>query len=301
MTEIASAADIAVRPNIAQQRLALDTLELAPGGTRALEVIQRIAHLSAGERIALTSSWFMGAGGPRTREFRAAAQAVEAHIDPEVRDALRTLIAACMLNAQEQAKEDARHPWDLAYWAAAAAIADGDADPAAVERIRGMFTGPLGQFPERMASTNERTCLWLAEHVTDINHAEYDGDDAALPPLTNAQLARVAAWLTAQASEHGVLWPGAGRTWMAYPGEMPPVALEELRPDTWVLTVAGVGGRKDATREGVLDAASDMLRDYEAAWVADPGADARLVNLVAWVRACPGPALRTWLAEVTSG
>lgn len=296
MTEITSAADTVARPDFAQQRLALDTLELAPGGTRALQVIQRIAHLSAGERIALTSSWFKGAGGPRTREFRAAAQTVEAHVDPEVRDALRTLVAACMTNAQEQAKEDARHPWDLAYWAAAAAIADGDADPHAVEHLRGMFTQPLGPFPDRMASTTERTCLWLAEHVTDINGVDCDD----LPPLTDAQLARVAAWLTAQATDHGVLWPGAGRTWTAYPGEMPPVVLEQLRPDTWVLSVAGVGVCKDPTREGALDAASDMLRSYETEFVRDAGTDQRLVNLAAWVRACPGPALRTWLEDVTS-
>lgn len=301
MTEIISAADAPARPDIAQQRLALDTLEMAPGGMRALEVIQRIAHLSAGERIALTSSWFMGAGGPRTREFRGAAQAVEAHVDLEVRDALRTLLAACLTNAQEQAKEDARHPWDLAYWAAAAVIADGHADPAAVEQLHGMFTEPLGPFPDRMASTTERTCLWLAEHVTDINHGEYDGGDADLPPLTNAQLARVAAWLTAQSTDHGVLWPGAGRTWMQYPGEMPAVVLEQLRPDSWVLTVAGVGVCKDPTREGALDAASDMLRAYEADFVRAPGADQRLVNLAAWVRACPGPGLRSWLEDVTAG
>lgn len=300
MTEIISAADAPARPDIAQQRLALDTLELAPGGTRALEVIQRIAHLSAGERIALTSAWFMGAGGPRTRSFRQAAHAVEAHLDPEVRDALRTLVAACMTNAQEQAKDDARHPWDLAYWAAAAAMTDGRADRNAVQQLAAMFTGPLGQFPDRMASTNERTCLWLAEHVTDINHAEYDGDDAALPPLTDAQLARVASWLTTQASEHGVLWPGAGRTWMQYPGEMPPVTLDEVGPGVWALAVAGVGRHKDATREGALDGASDMLRDFEAHLVVDPGTDQRLVNLAMWVRACPGPALRTWLEDVTA-
>jgi hypothetical protein len=202
-----------------------------------------------------------------------------------------------MTNAQERAEEDARHPWDLAYWVAAAAIADGYADPDAVQQLRGMFTAPLGPFPDRMASTTERTCLWLAEHVADINSA--DADD--LPPLTNAQLARVAAWLTAQATEHGVLWPGAGRTWIAYPGEMPPVVLEHVRHDAWILSVPGVGARKDATREGALDAASDMLRDYEAQFVGEPGVDQRLVNLAGWVRACPGPTLRTWLEDVTTG
>ncbi|WP_034222116.1 hypothetical protein [Actinotalea ferrariae] len=299
MTETTSPAGADVAPDLAAQRAALDTLEAAPGGTRALEVIQRVAHLSAGERIALTSSWFMGAGGPRTRDFREAAREVEGHLDGEVRDALRTLVAACRNSTQQQAKEDARHPWDLAYWAAAAAVTDGQADPGAVQQLHGMLTEPLGPFPDRMASSTERTCLWLAEHVSDINKGDYDGDEDALPPLTDAQLARVAAWLTAQADAHGVLWPGAGRTWQQYPGEMPPVRLEQRGADDWVLTVAGVGGRKDATRDGVLDAAADMLRDFEERHP-DGEVDMRLRHLATWVRACPGPALRTWLEDVTA-
>ena len=201
-------------PGSQAQQDALKVLESTERGRAALELLSRVAHLSAGERIALGAVWHLRAGGPRTREFHADAALVDAALDEPTREALLLLVQGCREYQQAQASEQARGPCDLAYWAAVATLAPGQVEDGPADRILGMFTGPLEPFPDRLASTMERTTRWLVEHVGQVNDPAFDAAGGELaPPLSDDQLARVTRWLNAQAEGSGVLWPGADRTW----------------------------------------------------------------------------------------
>lgn len=292
----ASARDLSLKA----QEDAIALLEQTPAGVRALRVFERTSLLSAGEQLAVTSSWFMHAGGPKTSSFRSAATQLREALNPEIRDALRVLVDSQIGAHSQSARIQAESTWDLAYWVAVESVlADPqDGPPGSMRRI---FERPLDPDTEVRTPTAVRTVRWLSEHVYDINDEKLDGDgDAELPMLGDAELARVRRWLKAQEDNGWTLWPGARRTFPQYPGPMPAIEVTHLAK-SWKVTVKGVGTVRANAPEAVLRATATLLADFEAAWTRGDQAGSPEENLAYWIhRLAARDAVLDWLRELTA-
>lgn len=282
------------------QQAALDLLDAVAHGEDALDVFDRARRSSAGERIALASTWRLHAGGPKTDWFHEVSRAVTDALPPAVVEALETVRAASVRYERHHQQGEIDDYLTFGYFAALATLAQERA-PEAANQILALFRRPLAPHPESRAPTATRTVQWVLEHLDDANLEQFDGEDGdEVPVLTAGHLERVRRWLQSAAAADLLLWPGAPVTGLAaYPGPFPPVTARQVR-GTWKVTIKGVTSGAGPTLAEASDAAAAEL----LSWAQNTPETARVTpargNLLSWVRGGAQETVSAWLHELVA-
>ena len=282
------------------QQAALDLLDAVAHGSDALDIFDRARSSTAGERIALASTWRLHAGGPKTAWFHEVSGAVRDALPPAVVEALETVRVAAIRYQQHHEQHYIEDYLTLGYFAALATLAQ-DKAPEASRQVLALFRRPLAPHADAQSPTATRTVEWLLDNLDDLNAERFDGEgEGEVPVLTAGQLERVRRWLRAATPDGLLLWPGAPATGFApYPGPLPPVTARLAR-GVWKVSIKGVASGVGSTPAEAADAAAVEL----LSWAENPPEAARMTpereRLVAWARGRASESVGAWLNELVS-